>query len=90
MRDNRSRRGTIWVVEVKSLSPSNETQQLRLGLGQVLDYQDRLLMRHPNVRSVLAVSAPPSDHRWLDLFERNGVTLIWPEIFDEVLREEGR
>jgi hypothetical protein len=80
------RRETVWVGEVKSLGDSNEAQQLRLGLGQVLDYQDTLLVRHRNVRAALAVSRAPSERRWVDVCERHGVTLVWPGTFDEVLR----
>ena len=63
-------------------------KQLRLGLGQVLDYQDRLLTRHSQVRAILAVEHRPTDDRWLQLCERHEVTLVWPDTFATVL--EGR
>ena len=80
-----SKGGWWYVVEVKSLTAANETKQLRLGLGQVLDYQDRLLARHSSVRAVLAVERRPTDERWLQLCERHEVTLVWPEAFETVL-----
>lgn len=77
--------GWWYVTEVKSLTGTNETKQLRLGLGQVLDYQDRLLTRHSRVRAILAVEHRPTDDRWLQLCERHEVTLVWPETFPTIL-----
>jgi hypothetical protein len=78
-------RGWWYVAEIKSLTGANETKQLRLGLGQVLDYQDRLLNQHSRVRAVLAVERRPADSRWVQLCERHEVTLIWPDVFETVL-----
>lgn len=78
-------RGWWYVAEVKSLTATNETKQLRLGLGQVLDYHDRLLTRHPKVRAALAVERRPADNRWIQLCERHEVTLVWPDVFDTIL-----
>ena len=80
------RKGIVWVGEVKSLAPGNDARQLRLGLGQVLDYQDSMLLRHPTVRAALALSAPPAERRWVDLCLRHSVVLVWPGTFEEVLR----
>ena len=80
------RKVDVWVREVKSVAPGNDTRQLRLGLGQVLDYQDSMLLSHPTVRAALALSAPPSDRRWVDLCLRHGVVLVWPGTFEELLR----
>jgi hypothetical protein len=71
-----------FVGEVKSLLKSNEDRQLRLGLGQVLDYQELMAARYPGVRAVLAVEVQPQDPRWLRLCERHGVILVWPGSFD--------
>jgi hypothetical protein len=78
-------RGFTYVGEVKSLTKANETKQLRLGLGQVLDYQDELLAHEPNVLAVLIVERRPTDDRWLLLCQRLGVLIIWPEVFDSGL-----
>ena len=51
------RKCVMWVGEVKSVTPTNTTKQLRLGLGQVLDYQDSLLLRYPKVQTALVSSA---------------------------------
>ena len=77
--------GWCYVTEVKSLSGGNEAKQLRLGLGQVFDYQDQLPTRHSKVRAVLAVERRPTDDRWLQLCERHEVTLVWPGAFETVL-----
>jgi len=73
---------STFVAEVKSLLPSNEDRQLRLGLGQVLDYQELMAARYPGARAVIAVEAQPRDPRWLRLCERHGVILVWPGSFD--------
>ena len=79
-----------WVAEVKSLSSANEEKQLRLGLGQVLRYQDTL-RRHQAlpVEAVLMVEREPTDSSWLKLCERIGVLLLWPDRLDEVLGNGG-
>lgn len=79
------RRKELYVAEVKSLPAGSETKQLRLGLGQVLDYQDTLLERHSRVRPVLVVERRPADPRWVRLCERLGVGLVWPKSFEELL-----
>lgn len=68
------------VCEVKSTSVANEEKQLRLGLGQVLRYQDRLRRLYPEteILAVLAVESPPTDPAWCDLTLAVGVTLTWP------------
>lgn len=64
------------VVEVKSLTGLNETQQLRLGLGQVLDYRETLAHKHPRVQAVLAVEREPPS-RWLGIAASVNVLLSW-------------
>lgn len=78
------REGSIFVAEVKSLTPGNEEKQLRLGLGQVLRYAQQLAGGIPVV-PVLAVERCPSDSSWEYLCKRLGVILVWPEIFAERL-----
>ena len=72
------------LVEVKTLSGLNQSKQLRLGLGQVLDYADRLSGSAKPVRPVIAVDSVPEE-RWSGLCSRHGVTLVWPETFASVL-----
>lgn len=77
--------GIVTVVEVKSLHEANEVKQLRLGIGQVLDYTDALRRRGFQVRSVLYVPRAPSDDRWMDITRSVGVELHWPENDVDVL-----
>ena len=77
-------RNTLVVIEVKSTTPQNETKQLRLGLGQVLDYQDVEARGFDSVRAVLAIEQPPSDERWIRLCARHGVELVWRETFSSL------
>ena len=67
----------IFVVEVKSCTKANEVRQLRLGIGQVLDYEDTLRVRK-EVQAVLYLERAPSDLRWVDLAERHHIRLSWP------------
>ncbi|MFD7546798.1 hypothetical protein ACFV0R_18340 [Streptomyces sp. NPDC059578] len=75
----------LTVCEVKSLTPANETRQLRTGIGQLLDYHDRLRDRATSVAAVLWVEREPSDARWVALCDRVGITLAWPGREDDVL-----
>ena len=72
------------VVEVKSLTGANEAGQIRLGLGQVLDYEHRLLWNDDYVRPILAVERKPAAEHWKRLCEAHGVALVWPEIFETI------
>jgi hypothetical protein len=67
---------TFYVVEVKSLTGTNATQQLRLGLGQVFDYRQALAAAHLSVVAVLAVEVEPPP-RWPAIADAAGVRLVW-------------
>lgn len=77
---------TAWVVEVKSLTISNEEKQLRLGLGQVLRYRQLFASTGPAV-AVLAVEREPTDPTWDGLCKELEVRLVWPDSFDSRLGE---
>jgi predicted RNA-binding protein with PUA-like domain len=70
--------GAIFVVEVKSCTKTNEVHQLRVGIGQVLDYEDVLRARGRPVQPVLYLERAPSDARWVQLAERHDIRLVWP------------
>ncbi len=73
------------MAEVKGLTEDNEVRQLRLGLGQVLNYAH--LLDWPgveNVRPVLAVEHRPAAEYWVDLCEEHEVVLTWPDQFGEL------
>ncbi len=70
------------VIEAKSITSGNEVRQLRLGLGQVLDYAHLVsTAQHERVRAVLAIERRPSDTRWRDLCRMHDVELVWPDTF---------
>ena len=76
---------TAFVAEVKSLTEDNEVRQLRLGLGQVLNYAH--LLDWPGVKTVqpvLAVEHPPTAEYWTELCKEHDVILTWPEKFGEL------
>jgi hypothetical protein len=76
----------IWVVEVKSTTELNEEKQLRLGLGQVLRYQQVMSGIYPGsaVVGVLAAEREPADPTWPDLCHALGVSLVWPETMESL------
>ena len=63
------------LVEVKSLSEGGEDHQLRLGLGQVLDYRHQLSEREPT-RAILAVEREPRRAHWRAVCSSVGVLLL--------------
>ncbi len=80
----RDQDGTIWIAEVKSLARTTETQQLRLGLGQVLDYRQAIATPDVPIRAALVIEQKPSDLRWVEVCAAVGVVLAWPERFPSV------
>lgn len=69
-----------YVAEVKSLTADNEADQIRLGLGQVLDYHWSYCAARPNmtVKAVLVTERAPRDPRWVHVCAAAGVLLTWP------------
>ena len=67
----------LFVGEVKSLTDANEEEQLRLALGQVLRYAQRLRAGGRNVVPVIIVEREPSDPTWFALCASLGVQLCW-------------
>jgi hypothetical protein len=76
---------TAFVAEVKSTTDDNVEHQLRLGLGQVLWYWQRLSGKHVRVVAVLVPETPPVDDEWLELCKKLGVLIAWPGKFDRLL-----
>jgi hypothetical protein len=65
------------VAEIKSLNGSNIERQLRIGLGQVLQYRTSLSTIVGVTKGVLAVEHAV-DQLWLDVCASVGVVLTWP------------
>jgi hypothetical protein len=70
----------LFIAEVKTISDANESQQVRLGLGQILDYGGQLRRQKPML--VLVLDRRPSISRWGDLVNSHGVTLTFPPNFE--------
>jgi hypothetical protein len=83
--------GVAFICEVKSLTDENETGQIRLAIGQILDYVHALdalreadsLPPHWNgvhaVRPVVALEHQPAElAHWTGLCEKRGIILTWP------------
>jgi hypothetical protein len=71
---------TVWVAEVKSITPGNEERQLRIAMGQVLRYRQKLTAAGHDVQAVIVTSRPPADASWDDLCRWEAITLARPEI----------
>ena len=65
------------VCEVKSLSDENEVHQFRLGLGQVLEYAQKL-----EALPVLMFSRRPTQSALIEAANKAGVVVLWPEILN--------
>lgn len=63
------------VCEVKSLSDENEVHQFRFGLGQVLEYAQKL-----DATPVLMFNRRPSHQALIDAANKAGIAVLWPEI----------
>jgi hypothetical protein len=75
--------GRLVMVEVKSLTDQTEAERLRLGLGQVLDYEDRL-RPVADVRPVLFIERELGHPRWTALCARHGIVLASPASIDRL------
>ena len=69
------------IAEVKSLSEANEAQQIRLGLGQVLEYTYAVSLRRP-ARAVLVLECEPQGRHWAAVTQSAGVQLAWAPTFE--------
>jgi hypothetical protein len=65
------------VAEIKSLNGANVGRQLRIGLGQVLQYRTMLTATNIAAGAVLAVEHPVDD-LWVEVCSSVGVVLTWP------------
>ncbi|MEH0819848.1 MULTISPECIES: hypothetical protein [unclassified Micromonospora] len=67
--------GRQFIAEVKSMVGGNDVEQLRLGLGQVLEYRHRLATCGITVRAVLLVTQC-ADETWADICADSDVVLV--------------
>jgi len=73
------------LAEIKTLSnTSGEAKQIRLGIGQLLDYQHRLALAGADVEAALVLDREPADSHWTDLCAEHGIRLSWREILHEL------
>ncbi|MGW5555601.1 hypothetical protein ACWER9_00065 [Micromonospora sp. NPDC003944] len=70
--------GRQFIAEVKSVVGGNEVEQLRLGLGQVLEYRHLLARRGVDATPVLVVSKCTAP-AWFDVCAENTVVLVQGE-----------
>lgn len=77
----------LHVAEVKSLTRANESEQLRKGLGQVLEYR-HLLARRTVVRprALLVVEQKPRQLHWPGVCDDVGVLLVWPGRLEKLVQ----
>ena len=81
-----SRGADVFSAEIKSLTGAREDQQIRLGIGQVLDYAHQLRTSHPDQRlhAVLVLEKRPADPRWSPLTRSVGIRLTWAPDFPDL------
>ncbi|PPF28424.1 MULTISPECIES: hypothetical protein [unclassified Rathayibacter] len=75
-----------FIAEVKSLGGPDEAQQIRLGMGQVVDYAAQLrraTTTDQEIQPVLVLERKPVDpRRWVDATRSAGVRLTWGPDFE--------
>lgn len=77
-----SRGGRNSLVEIKTLSTTtSEAKQLRLAIGQILDYRHQLSAAGVTVAAVIAVDRKPRGKHWARLCADHEITLAWPSTF---------
>lgn len=64
-----------FVVEVKSINESNESKQIRLAIGQVLEYAFET-----EAKPVIMLNKQPKDTRWQLLCDHLNIQLFFPEM----------
>lgn len=77
--------GNLYFVEVKSLRSENEVEQIRYGLGQVLQYRQQLKELFPDliIRPILACERKPESLKsWQMVCAEIGVDLIYGRKFE--------
>lgn len=84
----------LYIVEAKSLTGAREEQQIRLGIGQLLDYvftvRSQTYSKVEKVVPVLLLQHEPSDPRWKLLCDSLGVILTYPPSFPGVASQRPR
>jgi hypothetical protein len=70
-----SPRGTQMIAEVRSCAADDDTEQLRSGLGELLDHRQRLLPKRRAVAAFLLVSRVV-DPTWYDICVQAGIRLL--------------
>lgn len=75
----------VYVAEVKSLTDDSETQQIRLAIGQVLDYANSVrsspVATSKRIQAVVVLERRPKEERWAAVTEGAGIILSWPPDF---------
>jgi hypothetical protein len=72
---------TVYIAEVKSLLGAHQDQQIRLGLGQLLDYEYRIPKALGHVVPVLVLERRPASDHWAGLCASHGARLTWAPDF---------
>ena len=76
--------GSWAVVEVKSVTDANEADQLRRGIGQVIDYRHAIgHATGTKVHAVLVLEREPAS-RWLEVCAEADIVVAWPGAFDRL------
>lgn len=83
---SRTDAATLVIAEVKSLTGAHQAQQIRLGIGQILDYVVTLRAGSPDgvdtIWPVLVLEKEPDDpERWVAVAAAGGIELTWAPTF---------
>ena len=62
---------------------------MRLAIGQVIRYRQKLSGGEGSVRAMIDGENAPNDESWIDLCGREGIALVWPEVIGQALGVDG-
>lgn len=69
---------------MKSITDGNEAEQIRRGIGQVLDYRHALAeITGEHMTAVLVVERAPAQ-RWVEVCAEADIVLVWPDTFEQL------
>lgn len=79
---------TLFVCEVKSITLVNEERQLRMAIGQVIRYRQKMAAAgYEPVMAVIAAECQPKDSTWDELCVHEGILLVWPDVAEGRFKE---
>lgn len=82
------RDGELWIAEVKSTTETNEVQQVRAAIGQVLHYRSELAARHSRIKTAIVTEHPVRNNALVAACHAAGIVLTSAAQVHDFVRAE--